>query len=99
MSNSFNVMAENPNIPSGSNGCLCDPMGGQDTKGPFIAFIGTETDNPLAPYPVLCAGCLCEANELIRSLATPVSAPPASPKARRPTHAKRSVDDGDGPSI
>lgn len=128
MSNSFNLMDTNPNVPSGSNGCLCHPLGGPDTAGPFVAFIGTETDNILAPYPVLCAHCAAECEMLVkiseggavrrandahveRTGEYPPSAPPASPRKRRPnadhrvgvprepTHAKRSVDDADGPSI
>lgn len=104
MSNSFNLMETNPNVACGSNGCLCHELGGADTKGPFVVWASTETDNVYAPFPVLCAGCLGQAGEAMadaemEGMKQRLSAPPASPRARRPTHAKRSVDDADGPSI
>jgi hypothetical protein len=99
VSNSFNLIAENPNIPSGSNGCLCHELGGHDTKGPFVVFAATETDNYLAPFPVLCAGCAVSANKLVIQSSLPVSEPKRELEPARQTRAKRSVDDGDGPTI
>lgn len=97
MSNSFNVMAENPNVPSGSNGCLCHELGGHDTAGPFVVFIGTETDNILAPYPVLCAGCACKAAELVSYSHEITPKPEPKPRKKIDRGTGRPVEDG--PSI
>lgn len=100
MSNSFNVMSENPNLASGSNGCLCHELGGPDTKGPFVAFIGTETDNVHAPFPVICAGCALRAAKL----AAIEMAPPELREKAKAADARKTKDRGtheleDGPSI
>src|ERR1700744_5638028 len=93
MSQHFNVMDENPNQASGSNGCLCSDVGTQHTQGPFIVFNATEMDTGIAPYPVLCAGCaLVAAREVSRETAPPERQAAAPKRSRKPA-------DEDGPEI
>lgn len=105
MSNSFNLMDENPNLGNGSNGCLCSELGNADTKGPFIVFAATETDNIFAPFPVLCAPCAMRAGVMVEPEipafdpreGIPVSVKPnRKPKSWPETNLQ---GDEDGPSI
>lgn len=106
MSQTFNVMATNPNVLS--NGCLCSENGTLDSEGPYIVFNATETDNINAPFPVICGPCVHRAETLVAEAALPTYEPlPTTPwpevkakrEARKPTSAKRSIDEGDGPTI
>lgn len=103
MSNSFNVMETNPNLGNGSNGCLCSELGNADTKGPFIVFAATETDNIFAPFPVLCAHCACRAAELVpqpEGVTLVDIAESTKPKrARHNRPLAEMIRDEDGPSI
>ncbi len=53
----FHVSDENPNDVTGGKGCLCHPRGGDETRGPFIIFPATTTDDNLSPHAVLCEHC------------------------------------------
>lgn len=48
---------ENPNDITGGAGCLCHPRGSDETRGPFIIFTPTTTDDNLSPHAVLCTHC------------------------------------------
>ena len=59
----FKISDENPNDTVGGKGCLCHPRGGDETRGPFLIFPPTTTDDNLSPHAVLCAHCACDAKE------------------------------------
>lgn len=58
MARKFHVVENNPNEVTGGGGCLCSPIKGHDTKGPFVVFPNTETESNLSPHAVICAGCV-----------------------------------------
>lgn len=59
----FHLSDENPNEQVGGKGCLCHPRGSDETRGPYLIFTPTTTDDNLSPHAVLCAGCACDAKE------------------------------------
>lgn len=59
----FHLSDENPNDIVGGKGCLCHPRGSDETRGPFLIFTPTTTDDNLSPHAVLCAHCACDAKE------------------------------------
>lgn len=36
---------------------MCHPRGGDETRGPYIIFTPTTTDDNLSPHAVLCEHC------------------------------------------
>lgn len=56
----FHISDENPNDTVGGKGCLCHPRGSDETKGPFVIFTPTTTDDNLSPHAVLCEHCVGE---------------------------------------
>ena len=59
----FHLSDENPNEIVGGAGCLCHPRGSDETRGPYLIFTPTTTDDNLSPHAVLCAHCACDAKE------------------------------------
>jgi hypothetical protein len=58
MAQLIQLVEVNPNDVTGGGGCLCSPIKGHDTKGPFFVFPATETESNLSPHAVVCAGCV-----------------------------------------
>lgn len=67
MSQSFHVVDVNPNDNCGGGGCLCSPIKGHDTQGPFVVFPNTETESNLSPHAVVCAPCIVQAAERLET--------------------------------
>jgi len=56
----FHISDENPNETTGGAGCLCHPRGSDETRGPYVIFTPTTTDDNLSPHAVLCEHCVGE---------------------------------------
>lgn len=67
----FKLSDENPNDIVGGAGCLCHPRGSDETRGPFLVFASTTTDDNLSPHIVLCAHCACVASDKVHGPAEP----------------------------
>lgn len=60
----MHLVKTNPNDNCGGGGCLCHPIKGEDTVGPFVVFPETDTDSGLSPFAVLCKRCFDDAKRL-----------------------------------